>query len=126
MGLAPQGEIKAQKCQDNQRRDKDHKKDQFQSCNGISGVLWAVFAFNPFLCRTVSVRRHWFIGAVVSDRGGLGGSHKFARKVGSAGALNVSESVMIAENSFRSILENLKAFSLFGCNPFLGPNKLGF
>jgi hypothetical protein len=60
MGLAPQGEIKAQKCQDNQRRDKDQKKDQFQSCNGISRVLQAVFASNPFLCRTVLVRRHWF------------------------------------------------------------------
>ena len=39
MGLAPQGEIKAQKCQDNKRRDKDHEKDQFQTGNGISGVL---------------------------------------------------------------------------------------
>jgi hypothetical protein len=55
MGLAPQGEIKAQKCQDNKHRDKDHKKDQFQSCNGISGLLQAVFASNPFLCPTGSL-----------------------------------------------------------------------
>jgi hypothetical protein len=57
MGLAPQGEIKAQKCQDNKRRDKDHKKDQFQSCNGISSLLQAVFASNPFLCPTGSLRQ---------------------------------------------------------------------
>src|ERR1700719_2926301 len=38
--------------------------------------------------------------------------------------LNVPKSVKIADNSLRSIPTHLQAFSLFGCNPFLSPDKL--
>jgi hypothetical protein len=38
--------------------------------------------------------------------------------------LNVPKSVKIADNSLRSIPTHLQAFSLFGCNSFLTPDKL--
>ena len=62
--LSP-GQRNAQKCQGNKRQDKDHKKDQLQICDGISGALQPVFAIGPFLCPTA--RHHGFVTSPINS-----------------------------------------------------------
>jgi hypothetical protein len=65
--LSPQGQSKCtQNCQDNKRQDEEHKKEQFQIREGVSGALQAVFAIDPFLCPTGSLRHHGFITSPIS------------------------------------------------------------
>jgi hypothetical protein len=65
MGLSP-GQRNAQKCQGNKRQDKDHKKDQLQICDWVSGGLQPVFAIDPFLRATAWLRHHGSVTSPIS------------------------------------------------------------